>query len=135
MWASCVLLVTTLSAVIQLTLSRKKHRPTVGRVRECCNNNGFESFMLEYARKQEAFINTIPRQPNQKSKAHLPITKTILLDDGFNGSKALFDPTPIVIDGDLVKLRCAEPGKEYMTAWKRKGDVARAVAALTARTP
>jgi hypothetical protein len=52
---------------------------------------------------------------------------TILLDDGFNGSKALFNTIPVAIDGNLLKLRCAEPGKEYMTAWKHKDEVAQAI--------
>lgn len=51
----------------------------------------------------------------------------VLLNDGFNGTKALFDPSPLAVDGDLFKLRCAEPGKEYMTAWKHKDEIAQAV--------
>jgi hypothetical protein len=50
-----------------------------------------------------------------------------LLDDGFSGSKLLFDPYPVHIDGELLHLRCAEAGKEYMLAWKRESDVAQAV--------
>lgn len=42
----------------------------------------------------------------------------IELPDGFNGHKAKFYAEPIERDGNLVKLRCAEPAKEYMTAWK-----------------
>ena len=53
----------------------------------------------------------------------------IQLADGYNGTKALFDDNPIAIDGNLVKLQCAEAGKEYMTAWKHKNDVIAAVKA------
>ena len=51
----------------------------------------------------------------------------IKLADGYNGHKALFDDNAISVDGDLVQLRCAEPGKEYMTAWKHKDEVAQAI--------
>ncbi len=49
--------------------------------------------------------------------------KTILLPDGYSGHKRLFFAEPIAQDGELVKLRCAESGKQYMTAWKRHTDV------------
>ena len=51
----------------------------------------------------------------------------IKLADGFNGHKVLFDDNAIAVDGDLVQLRCAEVGKEYMTAWKHKDEVAQAI--------
>ena len=54
----------------------------------------------------------------------------IKLADGYNGHTALFDDNAInaiSVDGDLVQLRCAEPGKEYMTAWKHKDEVAQAI--------
>ena len=51
----------------------------------------------------------------------------IKMADGFNGHMALFDDKAIAVDGDLVQLRCVEPGKEYMTAWKHKDAVAQAI--------
>lgn len=42
---------------------------------------------------------------------------TITLSDGYNGHTARFYSRPIAIDGNLVKLQCAEPGKEYMIRW------------------
>jgi len=47
----------------------------------------------------------------------------VRLPDGFNGHSALFYAEPITIDGDLVKLRCAEAGKEYMIRWARKSEI------------
>ena len=44
--------------------------------------------------------------------------KIIILPDGFNGHLARFFAEPIEIDGNLVKLRCAEPGQSHFTAWK-----------------
>ena len=51
----------------------------------------------------------------------------IKMADGFNGHMALFDDNAIAVDGDLVQLRCVEPGKEHMTAWKHKDAVAQAI--------
>lgn len=42
---------------------------------------------------------------------------TITLLDGYNGDTAKFYTRPLAIDGDLIKLQCAEPGKEYMIRW------------------
>jgi hypothetical protein len=47
----------------------------------------------------------------------------ILLKDGYNGHKRAFFSEPIERDGDLVKLRCAEPGEEYMMAWRHESDL------------
>jgi len=55
---------------------------------------------------------------------------TIELSDGYVGNKVRFFTEPIEVDGDLVKLQCAEPGKEYMIAWKRKSDLAKAIGPL-----
>ena len=51
---------------------------------------------------------------------------TVLLDDGYNGSKVLFNTNPLEVDGDLVKLSCAEPGKEYLIRWVLLEDVIKA---------
>lgn len=48
---------------------------------------------------------------------------TITLPDGYNGHTAKFYTEPLEIDGNLVKLQCAEPGKEYMFRWARKEDL------------
>lgn len=53
--------------------------------------------------------------------------KTIKLPDGYNGDFAVFYVVPIEYDGDLVKLRCAEPGKEYMFSWRHRNDVIKAL--------
>ena len=49
--------------------------------------------------------------------------KIITLPDGYNGHAAKFNAEPIDVDGNLVKLQCVEPGKEYMTRWARIEDV------------
>lgn len=49
--------------------------------------------------------------------------KTVLMEDGYNGHTCRFNAVPVERDGDLVKLVCAEPGKEYLTAWKRESEV------------
>jgi hypothetical protein len=47
----------------------------------------------------------------------------IVLPDGYNGHTYKYYTTPIEIDGILVKLRCAEKGKEYMCRWVMKCDL------------
>lgn len=47
----------------------------------------------------------------------------IELPDGYSGNTAKFYAEPIAVDGDLVKLRCAEPGKHYLIRWVRKSDL------------
>ena len=54
--------------------------------------------------------------------------ENILLPDGYNGHMAKFYIKPIEIDGNLVKLRCAEEGKEYMFRWARQSDITKAKA-------
>lgn len=56
----------------------------------------------------------------------MPNSRIIELPDGFNGHTVKFFSAPIEIEGDLVKLRCAEPGKGYLIAWKHKREVANA---------
>ena len=53
----------------------------------------------------------------------------IKLADGYNGHTIAFFSDPIEVDGGAVKLRCAEPGKEYMTAWRAMAEVTAALAA------
>lgn len=53
--------------------------------------------------------------------------KTILLPDGYNGHKARFFVNPLEVDGDLVKLQCAEPEKEYMFTWRKFKDIQEAI--------
>ncbi|ONU62912.1 hypothetical protein A8E62_13875 [Burkholderia cenocepacia] len=42
---------------------------------------------------------------------------------------------PVQVNGNVVKLRCAEPGKEYMTAWRDRAAVQAAVAAQGGSAP
>jgi len=51
------------------------------------------------------------------------IKKIITLPDGYNGHMAKFYSEPVEIDGNLIKLRCAEPGKEYMFRWAYKEEI------------
>ncbi len=41
----------------------------------------------------------------------------IILPDGYNGHTEMFYSVPIERTGDVVKLSCARPGKEYMVRW------------------
>jgi hypothetical protein len=43
--------------------------------------------------------------------------KTIILPDGYNGHTAKFYIEPLEVDNNLLKLKCAEEGKEYMFRW------------------
>lgn len=47
----------------------------------------------------------------------------ISLPDGYNGDTALFYVEPLEEDTTSVKLRCAEPGKEYLIRWASKKEV------------
>jgi len=65
------------------------------------------------------------RPPNRFSVPSFPAITThsdkiIVLEDGYDGRKCTFFYEPIERDGDLVRLRCAEPGNEYMTAWRHE---------------
>lgn len=53
----------------------------------------------------------------------------IKLPDGYNKHFSLFHDEPLAYDGDLVKLRCADEGKEYMFAWKHKDSLRKAIEA------
>lgn len=53
---------------------------------------------------------------------------TIEIADGYNGNFLCFFPEPIATDGDLVKLRCAEPGKEYLIKWCYRAEWLSAIA-------
>ena len=48
--------------------------------------------------------------------------QTIILPDGYNGHTAKFNSKPVETDGNLIKLQCAEPGKEYMTRWTNRKE-------------
>lgn len=52
--------------------------------------------------------------------------ETITLPAGYNGDTMPFFAEPIVVDGELVKLRCAEPGKEFLIRWAYASDVVKA---------
>lgn len=49
--------------------------------------------------------------------------RTILLPDGYNGHMLRFYTDPIARDGNLVKLQCAELGREYLIRWARQEDI------------
>lgn len=52
----------------------------------------------------------------------------ITLPDGFNGHSAQFDPTPIERDGNLIKLRCVDTGREHCIRWVHIEDYEKALA-------
>jgi hypothetical protein len=49
--------------------------------------------------------------------------KIIELPDGFNGATMAFYADPIEVDGQLIKLQCALPGKGHLIRWARKSDL------------
>lgn len=51
---------------------------------------------------------------------------TVTLADGYNGHTKQFFASPLEVDGDLVKLRCAEPGAGTMIRWARDADLSAA---------
>lgn len=55
--------------------------------------------------------------------------RIVRLPDGYNGHTILFYAEPVAVDGDTVRLRCAEPGKDYMFAWRGAQDVKAALEA------
>ncbi|MCA7889079.1 hypothetical protein LGM58_38520 [Burkholderia contaminans] len=56
-----------------------------------------------------------------------PDPRVVTLPDGYNGHTLRFYADPVVVDGETVKLRCAEPGKEHMTVWRSAAEVRDAV--------
>lgn len=67
------------------------------------------------------------RQPNMPEGFVPPASKqqttVVTLPDGYNGHTMKFYADPMEVMGDTVKLRCAEPGKEYMFTWRDKATV------------
>src|ERR1039457_2595156 len=53
----------------------------------------------------------------------------VTLPDGFGGSTRTFFSVPLEKDGDLVKLRCADPGCEYLIKWARASELSAAIQA------
>lgn len=49
--------------------------------------------------------------------------KTVRLPDGFNGDTVSCFADPLEVDGDLLKLQVAEPGRGHMFRWASKNDV------------
>jgi hypothetical protein len=49
--------------------------------------------------------------------------KTIRLADGFNGDTVLLFADPIEIEGHLLKLQCAEPGRGHLFRWASAEEV------------
>lgn len=48
--------------------------------------------------------------------------RTVQLSDGYNGATMSFYIDPLEVDGDLVKLQCAEKGKSHLIRWARKSE-------------
>ncbi|MGF6604613.1 hypothetical protein P3T23_009369 [Paraburkholderia sp. GAS448] len=65
-------------------------------------------------------------------QVQMPQADVVILPDGYNGHTMNFYVDPIEVMGDTVKLRCAEPGKEYQFAWREKSVVEAAVASRSA---
>ncbi|NIF40137.1 hypothetical protein F3J14_04315 [Burkholderia sp. Tr-862] len=51
----------------------------------------------------------------------------ISLPDGYNGHTANFVGEPVERDGNHVKLKCAERGREYMIRWIADADLQAAI--------
>lgn len=51
----------------------------------------------------------------------------VSLPDGYNGHTANFISEPVERDGNHVKLKCAERGREYMTRWIADADLRSAI--------
>ena len=51
-------------------------------------------------------------------------SRTIALPDGYNGHSLRFYVKPLEVDGHMLKLQCAEPGKEYLIRWVHAWDAA-----------
>jgi hypothetical protein len=49
--------------------------------------------------------------------------KVVELPDGFNGATMAFYADPVEVDGQLIKLQCAIPGKEHLIRWARQSDL------------
>ena len=68
---------------------------------------------------------------DQNSNEAGPVSdaRIVTLPDGYNGHTMRFNAHPLEVSGDTVKLRCAVPGKEYMTAWRSAAEVQAAIGA------
>jgi hypothetical protein len=53
---------------------------------------------------------------------------SVLMPDGYNGHRIRMSAEPVEVDRDgyLVKLKCAEPGKEFMIGWFRLSEFEKA---------
>ncbi|WP_223518275.1 hypothetical protein [Pseudomonas sp. BF-R-21] len=56
-------------------------------------------------------------------------TATVTLPDGYNGNTEVFYAVPMERDGDLLKLQCAAPGKQFLFTWRAECDVKTALEA------
>ena len=50
-------------------------------------------------------------------------TAVVTLPDGYNGATDQFFTAPLERDGDLVKLQCARPGKQFLIGWWLASEV------------
>lgn len=72
----------------------------------------------------EAFIADLGGEPSFETfglQRKMPLI--VRLQDGLNESTRLFYADPIEVEGDLVKLKCADPGEEYLIKWGRRSEV------------
>jgi hypothetical protein len=55
-------------------------------------------------------------QPDVASRS----TRVVFLPDGYNGHTVAHYAEPVAVEANVVKLNCAEPGKEYLIAWRSR---------------
>lgn len=63
---------------------------------------------IQSAIQQEAPLSDVASRP----------ARVVFLPDGYNGHTMAFCAEPDAVEGNVVKLHCAEPGKEYLIAWR-----------------
>lgn len=54
----------------------------------------------------------------------------ITVPDGYNGHTAKFHSIPLSVDGNLLKLQCAEPDMGYLIRWVHVEDYIKALDAV-----
>ncbi len=78
----------------------------------------------------EDAADAVPEWPVTYTLAEITmLPEMVILPDGFNGHAGRFYSNPAEIDGDLVKLSCAEPGREHMFTWRDWSTVQEAMVA------
>ncbi len=72
-------------------------------------------------------VNTSQEVKKIVSEAISHKEETAVLPDGYNGHTVRLYTEPLEINGDSIKLACAEDGREHMIRWARKSDVEKAL--------